>query len=41
VDGEIEVERGQWTPEEKAALLAEIEATGARFQLLHSYRKWG
>jgi len=35
VDGEIVVERRrQWTPEEKAALLGEIEATGGRVSVV-------
>jgi transposase len=35
VDGEIVVaRRRQWTPQEKAALLAEIEATGGRVSIV-------
>ena len=35
MDGEIVVERRrQWTPEEKAALLAEIEATGGQVSIV-------
>ena len=35
MDGEIVVERRrQWTPEEKAALLGEIEATGGRVSVV-------
>jgi transposase-like protein len=39
VRGEVVVERRrQWSPEHKAALLAEIEAEGARFRWLTAGR---
>jgi transposase-like protein len=41
VDGEIVVERRrQWTPEEKAALMAEVEAEGGQVSVVARIRTW-
>jgi hypothetical protein len=38
VDGEIVVERRrQWTPEAKAALMAEVEAEGGQVSVVHLF----
>ena len=41
MDGEIVVERRrQWTPEEKAALMAEVEAEGGQVSVVARIRAW-